>query len=208
MRFGLGALPYFMLAVLAASPNQAVAGEEPHCHGGSATADPAGLELEIPDVAVVDQEGRELRFVSDLIAGKVVAMNFVFTTCTTVCPPMGAIFGRLQSRLGDRVGRDVHLVSVSIDPATDSPERLKAWSRRFDAGSGWTLVTGDKREITRLLKALGVFTAGFEDHSPLLLVGDGESGRWTRSSGLTPPDLIAEMLDGYSGTKVALEVAP
>jgi protein SCO1 len=154
--------------------------------------------LNIPDVSVVDQDGKPVHFYSDLVKDRVVAVNFVFTTCTTICPPMGANFARLQKILGDRTGREVHLISVSVDPTTDTPERMKAWGRKFGAGPGWTLVTGSKEEVTRLLKALGVYTANINDHSPLVLVGNDARHQWTRAYGLAAPAKIAELIDGMA----------
>jgi protein SCO1 len=154
--------------------------------------------LDIPDVPVMDQDGNAVRFYSDLVKGKVVAVNFVFTTCTTICPPMGANFAKLQKVLGERVGQEVHLISVSVDPATDTPERMKAWGQKFGAGPGWTLVTGDRNEITRLLKALGVYTPDINDHSPLVLVGNDALGQWTRAYGLAAPAKVAELIDGVA----------
>jgi protein SCO1 len=151
--------------------------------------------LVIPDVPVIDQDGKTVRFYSDLVKDRVVAVNFVFTTCTTICPPLGANFAKLRQLLGDRAGRDVRLISVSVDPATDTPERLKAWSQKFGAGPGWILVTGDRAEITRLLKALGVYTSGLGDHSPLVLLGNDARHRWTRAYGLAPPATLAALID-------------
>src|SRR5205085_5657262 len=111
----------------------------------------------VPDVKLVDQDGRPVRFYTDLVKGQVVAMNFVFTSCGTICPPMGVNFAKLQKILGGRPdGKRVRLISVSIDPANDTPERLKAWATKFGAQPGWTLVTGDREEVNRLLKAMGV----------------------------------------------------
>jgi protein SCO1 len=148
--------------------------------------------LSVPDVSLVDQDGKAVHFYSDLVKDRVVAMNFVFTTCTTICPPIGATFAKLQKLLA---GKDVQLISVSIDPATDTPERLKAWAGKFGAGPGWTLVTGDRNEVTRLLKALGVYTAAVGDHSPLVLLGNDAGHRWTRAYGLAAPAKLAEMID-------------
>jgi protein SCO1/2 len=139
-----------------------------------------------------------VRFYSDLVQGKVVMMNFIFTSCTTICPPMGATFAKVQKVLGERAGRDVHLISVSVDPATDTPERLKAWSQKLGAGPGWTLVTGDRESVTQLLKALGVYTASISDHTPLVLVGNDVQGRWTRAYGLAPPTKLVELIDGMT----------
>jgi protein SCO1 len=159
-----------------------------------------GRQAPWPDVEVVDQDGRQVHFYSDLVRGKRVAINFVFTTCTTICPPMGANFERLQALLGARAGADVRLLSISIDPLTDTPERLKAWGARFHAGPGWTLLTGSKEELDRLLKAMGVFTADRASHAPILLLGDDRAGRWTRAYGLAPPAKIVQLLDGLAAT--------
>jgi protein SCO1/2 len=158
--------------------------------------------LSIPDVAVLTQDGREVRFWSDLVAGKVVAMNFVFTTCTTVCPPLGANFGKLQQLLKEGAGSEVRLISVSVDPVMDTPERLAAWGELFGAGDRWTLVTGDKTEVTRLLKALQVFTPDIRDHAPVVLLGDARSGRWTRTYGLAPPQELAALLEELAAARV------
>jgi len=156
--------------------------------------------LSVPDVSLVDQDGKPVHFYSDLVKDKVVAMNFVFTTCTTICPPMGATFAKLQKLLA---GKDVHLISVSVDPATDTPERLKAWAGKFGASPGWTLVTGDRNEVTRLLKALGVYTAAIGDHSPLVLLGNDAAHRWTRAYGLAPPAKLAELISQLAPPAVA-----
>ena len=144
--------------------------------------------MEVPDVEVVDQEGKPVRFYNDLVKGRAVAINFIFTTCQSVCPPLGAAFGRLQATLK---GRGVRLISVSVDPVNDTPERLKAWADRFGAGPDWTLVTGRKQDVDGLLRALGVFSADRSNHSPLILLGDDRSGAWRRVHGMTPPEQIA-----------------
>jgi cytochrome oxidase Cu insertion factor (SCO1/SenC/PrrC family) len=110
--------------------------------------------LAIPDAPLLDQYGRPVRFYTDLVRGRVVAINFIFTTCQGVCPPMGATFGKL---LKDLQGQGVRLISVSVDPVNDTPERLAAWSAKFGAGPDWTLVTGDKQDVDGLLRALVQF---------------------------------------------------
>jgi protein SCO1/2 len=151
------------------------------------------IDLDIPDVPVLDQEGMPLHFYSDLVKGKVVAVNFLFTNCTTICPPLGATFAKLRKLLGERAGRDVHLISVSVDPVNDTPARLKAWASKFGLGPGWSLVTGKPDEITRLLRALGAYTADPNDHPPLVLIGTRD--RWTRAYGLAPPPKLAALID-------------
>ena len=148
--------------------------------------------MSIPDVELLDQEGRKVSFYRDLVKGKIVAINFIFTTCTTICPPMGATFARVQKELGNR---DAHFISVSVDPVTDTPERLKAWSAKFKAGPRWTLVTGDKQKIDELLRALAASTARPEEHSPIIIIGNDALGQWTRAYGLAKPSQIIQILD-------------
>jgi protein SCO1 len=153
-------------------------------------------KMEIPDVAVLDQDGNKLHFYTDLIKDKTVAINFIFTNCTTICPPLAATFARLQKEMGDKVGKDVHLISISVDPVTDTPERLKAWGAKFKAGPGWTFVTGEKQEIDKLLNALGAAVSKREDHTPALIIGNDGKGVWTRTYGLAKIPQIISVIEG------------
>ena len=158
----------------------------------------------IPDARVLDQDGRELKFYTDLVKGKTVAVNFIFTTCTTICPPLGATFRRVQQELGERAGRDVHLISVSVDPVNDTPERLKAWGAKFKAAPGWTFVTGAKPDIDELLRALAASTARPEDHSPTILIISDQKNVVTRTYGLARPSQIIKLIDdAAAGVAVA-----
>lgn len=157
--------------------------------------------LSVPDVTVFDQDGRQLRFYTDLVKNKVVVINFIFTTCTTICPPLAATFARVQTLAGDRSGRDFHLISISVDPVTDTPERLKAWAAKFKARPGWTLVTGAKTDIDNLLRALGTYTAAKEDHTPMTIVANDAKGVWTRAYGLAAPAKLLEAIDEVTESK-------
>src|SRR5688572_21695664 len=108
----------------------------------------------ITNVAIVDQDGKRIDFYEDLVKGRVVAINFIYTTCTAICPMQGNQFARLQTMLGDRLGKDVLLISISADPEADSAQKLKTWLSHFGARQGWTFVTGEKSEIDRLSRAL------------------------------------------------------
>jgi protein SCO1 len=150
--------------------------------------------LTIPDVELVDQHGKRVLFYSDLVKGRVVAIDTVFTTCTTICPLMGANFSRLGRLLGGQGRGRVNLISISVDPVADTPEMLDRWSRQFGPASpDWTLLTGSKNDIDRLLKALQIFTPDKLDHSPVVLIGDG-TGDWARVSALLPPSRLADLL--------------
>ena len=156
----------------------------------------------IPDVEVLDQDGNALHFYTDLIKDKTVAINFIFTNCTTICPPLAATFARLQKEMGDKVGKDVHLISISVDPLTDTPERLKAWGARFKAGPGWTFVTGEKSEMDKLLNALGAAVSKREDHTPALIIGNDSKGVWTRTYGLAKITQIIGVIENVMAGKV------
>lgn len=159
----------------------------------------SGLRVKFPETQVYDQRGEKVSFYADLIKGKTVAINFVFTTCTTICPPLTATFRRVQQDLGDRIGRDVFLISVSVDPVTDVPERLRAYAERFKAGPGWTFVTGSKPDIDSLLRALGAYVPDKNDHAPTILIGNDAAGYWTRAYGLAPAATIVKLVNDAAG---------
>ncbi|MBL4708471.1 MAG: SCO family protein, partial [Flavobacteriales bacterium] len=153
-------------------------------------------DMQIPTVELVNQDGEKVDLYK-LVKGKVVAMNFVFTTCTTICPPMGVNFVKLMELMGDHVDKDLVMISVSIDPATDTPERLKSWSEKFKPGPGWNLLTGDKQTVDKLLKQLNIFTPLIEDHAPIILMGKEGEDNWIRTNGLGKPDQLAANLNKY-----------
>jgi cytochrome oxidase Cu insertion factor (SCO1/SenC/PrrC family) len=154
-----------------------------------------------PDTTVLDQNGKRLSFYTDLVKGKTVAINFIFTTCTTICPPMTATFRRVQKELEGRTERDVNLISVSVDPVTDVPERLQAFAAKFNAGPGWTFVTGAKPDMDQLLKSLGVGVGDKNDHTSLVLIGNEKTGHWTRVYGLAPASVLARTISEMADRK-------
>lgn len=161
--------------------------------GGSAiaAAAPSESKLDVPDTTLLDQEGREVRFKSDVLGEKTVAIHFIFTSCQAICPVMGAAFAKLQDRLGERLGKDISLVSISIDPVTDTPARMKEWGERFGARPGWSLLTGDQGKIENLLKALDATN----HNAPVVLLGNLRTGEWVRSyDEITAPDKLYTQL--------------
>lgn len=145
-----------------------------------------------------DQDGK-MQSLKSLIADKVVVMNFVFTTCKTICPPMGANLVALKNALGERVKEDFIMLSISLDPATDTPERLKQWQVNFDSNSDgvWTMLTGEKSVVDQLLKDLNVFTPLKEEHAPIMLIGNAGNDEWIRTNGLASPDVLSSKVIEY-----------
>jgi protein SCO1/2 len=168
-------------------------------HTGHATA-PASEAAQVPvtveNVSVLDAAGRPLHFASDVVGDKIVAVTFVYTSCTTVCPVMSAIFANVQAELGERLGRDVRLITVSIDPANDSPARMAETAKRFGAKSGWLWITGSVGAIETVLKGLGVYTPDIVSHPPTVLIGDGRKRQWTRLYGFVAPEEVTGHLSG------------
>lgn len=160
-----------------------------------ATADQPATATRIANVSVKTHDNRALHF-HDLIQGRVTAINFIFTSCTTVCPLMGVRFAQLQPLLP----ADVSLISISIDPVNDTPERLAAWAKRVGAKPGWTLLTGTKPDITTLLQSLGTTIADPASHTPLIVIVDdrGETPQLKRVDGLTDPKALAKMFEPAS----------
>ncbi|HKD80577.1 MAG TPA: SCO family protein [Candidatus Angelobacter sp.] len=150
--------------------------------------------VSIPDVVMTNEHGQRVRLLSDVIGDRVVVINTVFTTCTTICLPMGANFGKLEKLLGNNAGRDVILISISIDAANDTPERLRAWAEQFGEGPGWTLLTGDKRDVDTALKAMGVYTPDKLQHTSTILIGRAKNGEWVRTNGLAKASALAEIV--------------
>ena len=154
----------------------------------------------IPNVRIYDQNGKQLDFYNDLIKGKTVAIDFIFTTCTTICPPLTATFRRVQQNAAQR-GLDVKLISISVDPAVDTPERLRAFAEKFNAAPGWTFVTGDKGEIDSLLQSLGVPVTNKNDHTPMIMIGNDAVDYWTRAYGLSSPTTLTDLLASVASRK-------
>jgi cytochrome oxidase Cu insertion factor (SCO1/SenC/PrrC family) len=146
--------------------------------------------LQAPDVELLDQDGGKVKFRSDVLGDRIVVLDVFFTSCGLVCPILSAIMADLQDALGERLGKEVSLVSVTVDPVTDIPPRLKEYSERFHARPGWTFLTGKTDSIAPVLKSLGAYTADFTRHPSMILVGDARTGEWTRYYGLPPADLL------------------
>ncbi len=161
----------------------------------AAEAAGAAVEVQLLDLALVDKEGKAMRFGSEVVGDRIVVIDFIYTTCTTVCPILSAVMARVQQSLGERLGEDAWLISISIDPTRDTPQRLSAYARKFDAGPGWIWLTGDKSAVDRVLGGLNSYSAEIVDHPPSVLIGDARSGKWTRLFGFSAPEDIVHRVD-------------
>jgi protein SCO1/2 len=145
-----------------------------------------------PDVRLVRDDGKEVSLRGELDDGRPVIMNFIFTTCTSICPLSSQTFAEFERRLGaDR--RNVHLVSISVDPEQDTPERLREYARRFGAGPEWQHYTGTVAASLAAQKAFDVYRGDKMSHTPVTLLRAAPGAPWRRIDGFaTPDDLLRE----------------
>lgn len=168
-----------------------------------------------PNIPLVTHEGKQVRFYQDLIKDKVVALNFIFTHCSDSCPMETANMRKIQHELGERVGKEVFLYSISINPQQDTPEVLKAYAEKFGAQSGWTFLTGNAEDIKLLRKKLGLYNADEEQgnnlqgHSISMMVGNEATGQWMKRSAFDEPKVLARVLGTFlqTGHKSASQVS-
>ncbi|HSB69885.1 MAG TPA: SCO family protein [Candidatus Methylomirabilis sp.] len=125
------------------------------------------------------QDGKTVQFYDDLLKDKKVLINFIFTRCEQICPLDTAKLASMQRLLGTRVGRDIFMYSITLDPAHDTPEALKAYAEKFEAGPGWLFLTGKREDIDRVRFKLGERREK-EEHENTVRVGDVARGQWMR----------------------------
>lgn len=183
---------------------------DPHAgHGahGAKTHEPTVAEKYFSDVELVNQDGERVRFYSDVLKGKTVVVNAFFTTCTSVCPPMNRSFEKIQEAFGDRVGKDVFLVSISVDPETDTPARLKEYAAKFHAKKGWTFLTGKKENVDWALYKLGQYVENKDAHKTVVIIGNERTGLWKKAFGMARAEelikLVEEVANDKGGSKAA-----
>jgi protein SCO1 len=147
----------------------------------------------VPNVTLLDQEGNKVNFRSLLDSGKPVIIDFIYTTCTTICPVLSASFANLRRELGpDAEG--VQLISISIDPEHDRPEQMKKYLSRFKAGKSWSFLTGNRDDIERLLRSLDAIVVDKMAHEPLYIMHSPKSEEWIRIKGMVRKgDLLSEL---------------
>jgi protein SCO1 len=167
----------------------------------AAAADGRPGRIVFPDVTLTTQDGEDVKFY-DLIKGRVVAIDLIYTTCQYACPLESARLARMQQLLGDRMGKDIFFISISIDPEHDTPAALKAYAAKYQAGPGWIFLTGKQGDIDVLSKKLGLWTDPSltqDGHTPMLLIGNEATGQWTQTSALDNPKYTAVMIEQWMG---------
>ena len=160
------------------------------------------------DLELHTHDERKLRFYSDVLDGRTVLINVIYTHCKDACPLITQKLNEVRALLGEQFGRDVHFVSLTSDPERDSPAALRAFADKQNADlSGWTFLTGPPKNVEHILKKLGQFSQNVEEHSTLLIAGNVKAKRWSKIRPDAPPLAIAErlkLLAATDGSAVAL----
>lgn len=191
---GKASLPRFFLTLLTILSTVSF-----HSHAlplaQSASAKGSAISVRVPDVELVDQNGQHVHLYSDLIQGRhAIVINTFFTTCTTICPLIGIRMDHLQQSLGPCKAKEYSLVSISVDPQTDTPERMREWANKFHAGPCWTLLTGPKTRVDAALKALHLFTPDKNSHTLSALIGGVDPDGWKLVDINASQDILLKIL--------------
>lgn len=183
------------LAVAGLAPSLIARGSETEWSAPAVAGAPSRAERiarQLPNVRFTNQHGRPVKFYDDIVKGKKVLINFMYTECSETCPRTTANLLRVHRAFGDRVGRDVFFVSITLTPERDTPEVLKAYAERNGCGEGWSFLTGTLDDTDRLRKHLGVYddNPDIREHVGILTFGNEPEGKWGATAALAAPDLI------------------
>ena len=151
------------------------------CGGASSAASRWGKDY-FPNVEVITQNGDRVHFYDDLIKGKIVLISFIFTSCTDLCPLTTARITQVVDRIQDQIGKKIFVVSITVDPENDTPEKLKAFADAFYKGPGWTFITGKPEDIRAINAKLGNKSDVATDHRNEIVLGNDTTGEWARNS--------------------------
>ncbi len=138
----------------------------------------------IPDVTLINQNGARIKLKNLIAADKPVVIDFIYGTCTTICPVLSAGYSNLQQKLGQN-SANVQLISISIDPENDTPKVMKEYLKRYRAKAGWDFLTGSRSDIDKVMHAFDAYIPNKMYHYPLNLIRNPKDGKWVRIFGLT-----------------------
>ncbi|MEA2094209.1 MAG: SCO family protein, partial [Pseudomonadota bacterium] len=174
-----------------------ISGEaDPHAHHRqlmeASTYSRSLHDYQLPDLALVDMQGENIRLLEEVNRGQPVMLNFIFTTCTTICPVLSATFSQVEQQLGEERER-VHMISITIDPEYDTPARLQAYAARYDAGPQWQFLTGKLEDIVAIQKTFDAYRGSKMNHEPLTFLRASAQAPWVRLDGLaSAADVVRE----------------
>ncbi|HVK63647.1 MAG TPA: SCO family protein [Polyangium sp.] len=185
-----------LLAALTAAP---VVAEAPPASSAKANEDAAARYF--TNTKLVDQDGKVRHFHDDLLRGKKVLINVAFTSCKGACPVMTANLAKVQRLLGARMGKAIHIITVTADPENDTPAVLKQYADRHGATAGWYFLTGAPDDVNKVLGRIGGLLRKPEDHATTLYVGNLATGNWVKTQATSRPEDIVYLVDHLDDPK-------
>ena len=146
------------------------------------------------DVTLVDHNGRSIDLYRDLMAGRTVVIHSFFASCSGSCPVMANTMGAMQKRFADRLGKDLVLVSITVDPETDTPAKLEEYAKRVGAKEGWYFLSGSKEQVDFALAKIGQATRQREAHQNIFVIGNDVTGLWKKGLALAKAEELVELV--------------
>jgi protein SCO1/2 len=175
------ALPIMIICALFLAPFSLMAEES------NSTLTRSVVNYTLPDVSVIRQDGKKLSLHKELDDGRPVMLNFIFTSCSAICPMLSHVFSRVQDKLAD-----VHLVSISIDPENDTPAQLLEYGKKFSAGAHWDYYTGTTETSIAIQKAFKAYGGDKMNHTSVIFMRPAPNKPWVRLEGFASPDAIIQ----------------
>jgi protein SCO1/2 len=186
-------------AIFSSAAGQAAKGPAPAAYAGQ--GEDSAAQRYFTDTVLMNQNGESVRFYSDLLKNRIVVINTFFTECVSVCPLLNRNMQAIQDWLGDRLNRDVLLLSISVDPATDTPPRVKEYAQRFHAKPGWVFLTGKKENVELVLQKLGLRVEARDDHSTIFIIGNDRTHLWKKAMGAAKSDQLIPIVESVVNDK-------
>ena len=190
-----------LLAVIAVLFLAGTASAQQPATAATTNSTESAAEKYFTDIQLVNQNGEKMRFYHDLLQGKTVIINSFFATCQGSCLPMTRNLEKVQDALGERLGKDAHIISISVDPTVDTPTELKAFSKKFHARPGWYFLSGSKENVEFVLKKLGQFVEDKNDHLNIFIIGNERTGLWKKAFGLAKSEELIKVVDSVIDDK-------
>ncbi len=169
-----------------------------HHHEMKAAATKSQVNITIPDVEVLRQDKKTVKLIDEINDGKVTVISFVYTTCTAVCPMTSQILYNVQEKLGAQLSK-VHIMSISIDPENDTPEKLAEYAKKYHAKNAWQHYTSSEEVSIKIQKAFGAYKGDKMNHSPITLLKAPSSSNWVKIDGFSTPDDLNKEIQGLIG---------
>ena len=192
----------FVLVLAGAASAQQSAAQPPAAQAPAATnGSDSAAEKYFTNIELVNQNGEKMRFYHDLLEGHTVIINTFFATCQASCLPITRNLEKVQEALGDRLGKDARIISISVDPEVDTPPELKAFSKKFHARPGWYFLTGNKDDVAFVLKKLGQYVEDKNEHYNIVIIGNDRTGLWKKAFGLAKSEEIIKVVESVLDDK-------